>query len=87
MGNEKAPGTLYTPTRAFELDIVSRQPLQETDRINGKEFTTVKIIASIRYLIDTIHVARMRREVLNRKLEGLTNHGLIDRMLASEEEN
>lgn len=44
----------------------------------------MRVLTKIRDFIDSLQVAYMRRKVLNRKLEGLTDHGFLDRALSGE---
>ena len=44
----------------------------------------MRIIAAVRDLVLSIHNAHLRRKVLNRKLQGLTDPTFLDRALAGE---
>ena len=81
----KAPSTFSTP--ALSVSGSYRFPpilLSDGLTQQRKEFTAMKALRVIRDFIVSLQVAHMRRKVLNRKLEGLTDHGFLDRALSGE---
>lgn len=46
----------------------------------------MRVVAWIKDVLDRVEVAYLRRKILNRKLEGLTDPTFLDRALAGEEE-
>lgn len=44
----------------------------------------MKVVVKIRDFIVRLQIAYMRRKVLNRNLEGLIDHGFLDRAMSGE---
>lgn len=52
----------------------------------GRKKLMVKIINKIHDLIDSLYVSYLRRRILNRKLDDLTDQTFLDRAIAGEKE-
>ena len=82
----KAPSTFSTPALSVSGSYrFPPIPLSDGLILNKEGINRMRVLTKIRDFIERLQVAYMRHKVLNQKLEGLTDHGFLDRALSGEE--